>query len=222
MTNSATRRGRTVLAAVLIVAAGLAAAPIRAEPEPQPIPLTQQDQADLQRIAAYLGGITTMYARFYQYSANGGTASGQVWMERPGRMRFEYNPPSPILLIADRFYVYYIDKQLAEMQKVGLKSTPAWLLLRDPITFDDLLVTGLARTADRLQVTLVEKAHSDGGSLTMTFSERPFALRQWTIVDAQRRTTTVTLAGQQFGMALDPTLFVYQDPFAAGRRNDNN
>jgi outer membrane lipoprotein-sorting protein len=224
MTSSGTGRGRTVLAAVLVLAASLAAAPIRAEPLPQPIPLTQQDQADLQRIAAYLGGITTMYARFYQYSANGGTASGQVWMERPGRMRFEYNPPSAILLIADRFYVYYIDKQLAEMQKVGLKSTPAWLLLRDPITFDDLIVTGFARAADRLEVTLVESAHPDGGSLTMSFSDKPLSLRQWTIVDAQRRTTTVTLAGQQFGMALDPTLFVYQDPFAAGRRGplDNN
>jgi outer membrane lipoprotein-sorting protein len=209
-------------AAVLILTAGLAPAPVRAEPEPQPIALTTQDRADLQHIAAYLGGITTMYARFYQYSANGGTASGQVWMERPGRMRFEYNPPSPILLIADRFYVYYIDKQLAEMQKVGLKSTPAWLLLRDPVTFDDLIVTGFARTADLLQVTLVEKAHPDGGSLAMSFSQQPFALRQWTIVDAQRRTTTVTLAGQQFGMALDPTLFLYQDPFAAGRRNNNN
>jgi outer membrane lipoprotein-sorting protein len=209
-------------AAVLIVTAGLAAVPVGAEPAPQPVPLTTQDRADLQRIAAYLGGITTMYARFYQYSANGGTASGQVWMERPGRMRFEYNPPSPILLLADRFYVYYIDKQLAEMQKIGLKSTPAWLLLRDPITFDDLIVTRFTRTADLLQVMLVETAHPDSGSLTMSFSQRPFALRQWTIVDAQRRTTTVTLADQQFGMALDPTLFVYQDPFAAGRRHNNN
>ena len=96
-------------------------------------------------------------------------------------------------------------------------------MLRDPITFDDLIVTGFVRAPDRLQVTLVEKAHPDGGSLTMSFNERPLALRQWTIVDAQRRTTTVTLAGEQFGMALDPTLFIYQDPFAAGRRAiDNN
>jgi outer membrane lipoprotein-sorting protein len=210
-----------IFVVVLILTGGLAAAPGRAAPAPQAIALTQQDQADLRRIAAYLNGITTMYARFYQYSANGGTATGQMWMERPGRMRFEYSPPSPILLIADRFYVYYVDKQLAEMQKVGLKSTPAWLLLRDPITFDDLIVTGLGRGADRLQVTVVEKEHPDGGSLTMFFSEEPLALRQWTIVDAQRRTTTVTLAGEQFGMALDPQLFIYQDPFASGRRDNN-
>jgi outer membrane lipoprotein-sorting protein len=213
---------RVMLAAALILATSFATVACCADPMPQPIPLTPQDQADLQRITAYLNSITTMYARFQQYSSNGGTASGQMWMERPGRMRFEYNPPSPILLIADRFYVYYVDKQLVEMQQVGLKSTPAWLLLRDPITFDDLIVTGFARGSDLLRVTVVEQAHPDGGSLTMAFSDQPLALRQWTIVDAQRRTTTVMLAGEQFGMALDPKLFIYQDPFATSRRYNDN
>jgi outer membrane lipoprotein-sorting protein len=214
---------RAILTAGLVLTAGFAALPSRADAVPQPVPLTSADQADLQRIVAYLNSITTMYARFHQYSPNGGTAAGQMWMERPGRMRFEYDLPSPILLIADRFYVYYIDKKLVEMQKVGLKSTPAWLLLRAPITFDDLIVTGFVRAPDLLRVTVVEKAQPDGGSLTMAFGEEPLALRQWTIVDAQRRTTAVTLAGEQFGMPLDPKLFIYQDPFAAGRRyNDNN
>jgi outer membrane lipoprotein-sorting protein len=213
---------RAILTAALVLRASFTTVPGRADPMPQPMLLTAQDQADLQRITAYLNQITTMYARFEQYSSKGGIASGQMWMERPGRMRFEYNPPSPILLIADRFYVYYVDKQLVEMQQVGLKSTPAWLLLRDPITFDDLIVTGFARGSNLLRVTVVEKAHPDNGSLTMTFSDPPLALRQWTIVDAQRRTTTVTLAGEQFGIALDPKLFVYEDPFAASRRYNNN
>jgi outer membrane lipoprotein-sorting protein len=213
---------RAILAAGLILLASFAAAPGRADPPPQPVPLTPQDRADLQRIAAYLNGITTMYARFEQYSSNGSTASGAMWMERPGRMRFEYNPPSPILLIADRFYVYYIDKKLLETQKIGLQATPAWLLLRDPITFEDLIVTGFARSPNLLRVTVVEKTHPDRGSLTMDFSEEPIALRQWTIVDAQRRRTTVELSGEQFGMALDPKLFVYEDPYAAGRRSYNN
>jgi outer membrane lipoprotein-sorting protein len=213
---------RAVLVSSLVLAASLATVPGRADAVPQPIPLTAQDEADLQRVSAYLNSITTMYARFTQYSANGGIAAGQMWMERPGRMRFEYNPPSPILLIADRFYVYYVDKQLVEMQKIGLKATPAWLLLRDPVTFDDLIVTGFQHEPSLLRVSVVERVHPDGGSLTMTFSEDPLALRQWTIVDAQRRTTTVTLAGEQFGMALDPKLFIYEDPFAAGRRSNDN
>jgi outer membrane lipoprotein-sorting protein len=213
---------RAVLAVGLLVATALWPVLGRTDFLSQPIPLTPQDQAELNRIAAYLNSITTMYARFTQYSANGGIASGQMWMERPGRMRFEYNPPSPILLIADRFYVYYVDKKLEEMQKVGLKSTPAWLLLRDPVTFDDLNVTGFQRGPDTVRVTVVEKARPDSGNLTMTFSEEPLALRQWTIVDAQRRTTTVMLSGEQFGMPLDPKLFIYQSPFAAGRRSNDN
>ena len=184
---------------------------------PPSVPLTPQDTADLQRVAAYLNGIRTMYARFQQFSS-GGTATGQLWMARPGRMRFEYDPPSPILLLADMFYVYYVDKELAEMSKVGLKSTPAWLLLRDPITFSDLIVTRFDRGANALRISVVEKAEPDSGALTMVFSDHPLALRQWTIVDQQRKATTVSLSDAQFGMALDPKLFVYQDPYAASRR----
>jgi hypothetical protein len=79
-----------------------------------------------------------MTARFRQTSAGGvppAEASGWRGQER---MRFGYDLPSPILVIADRFYVYYVDKQLAEMSG-ELKSTPAWFLLLTP--FDDLVVT---------------------------------------------------------------------------------
>jgi len=180
--------------------------------------LSSQDTADLQRISAYLNSIHTMYARFHQLSAGGATASGQLWMARPGRMRFEYDPPSPILLLADMFYVYYVDKELVEMSKVGLKSTPAWLLLRDPITFSDLIITRFERGPNVLRISVVEKAEPDNGSLTMVFSDHPLALRQWTIVDQQRKATTVSLSGERFGVALDPKLFVYQDPYASSRR----
>jgi outer membrane lipoprotein-sorting protein len=175
--------------------------------------LTAQDLADLRRISTYLTGVRTMAARFRQISSDGSTATGSLWMVRPGRMRFEYDPPSPILLIADQFYVYYVDKQLAQMSKVGLKSTPAWFLLRDPITFDDLLVTRFERGANLLRVTVVSPAEPDSGSLTMVFSNEPLALRDWTIVDQQRRTTTVSIYDARFGMALDPGLFVYRDPY---------
>ena len=180
--------------------------------------LSSQDTADLQRITTYLNSIHTMYARFHQLSAGGATASGQLWMARPGRMRFEYDPPSPILLLADMFYVYYVDKELVEMSKVGLKSTPAWLLLRDPITFSDLIITRFERGPNVLRISVVEKAEPDNGSLTMVFSDHPLALRQWTIVDQQRKATTVSLSGERFGVALDPKLFVYQDPYASSRR----
>lgn len=203
---------RWLLGAGAAVVALSAEAPADAA-APQAVALTAQDNADLQQIAAYLNGIHTMYAKFRQVSSDGRAAGGQMWMERPGRMRFEYDPPSPILLIADRFYVYYIDKELAQVSQVGLKSTPAWLLLRDPITFADLIVTGFARQPDQLRVTVTQAADPDAGSLTMVFATQPMSLRQWTIVDQQRRVTTVSLYDERFGMALDPKLFVYQNPY---------
>jgi outer membrane lipoprotein-sorting protein len=209
---------RAVIAAVFICGAIWLPALAAAVPPPVPVPLSPQDTADLQRIAAYLNGIRTMYARFQQVAANGGIATGQLWMARPGRMRFEYDPPNQILLLADMFYVYYVDKELAQMSKVGLKSTPAWFLLRDPITFDDLVVTRFERGANAFRITVVEKAEPEKGSLTMVFSDHPLMLRQWSIVDQQRKTTMVSLYDERFGVALDPKLFVYEDPYAASRR----
>ncbi len=210
---------RVVLACGFTAVTKLLGTPCSAGVSSSPGALTPIDMDDLRRIAAYLNGIHTMTAQFRQSSPSGGTATGSLWMARPGRMRFEYDPPSPILLIADRFYVYYVDKQLAEMSKVGLKSTPAWFLLRDPITFDDLVIKRLELGANGLAITVVEPTDPDNGSLTMVFNSQPLALRQWTIVDQQRKTTTVAIFNAQFGVALDPELFVYQDPFAAGRRH---
>jgi len=217
--NSVSRSRRAVLAIFFgFAAARLSAVATAADAPPAAVTLTPQDSADLQRIAAYLGNMRTMYAKFRQVASGGGIATGQLWMARPGRMRFEYDPPNQILLLADMFYVYYIDKELVQMSKVGLKSTPAWLLLRDPITFSDLIVTRFERGPNTIRLTVVEKTEPDNGSLMMMFSDNPLALRQWSIVDQQRKTTTVLLYDERFGMALDPKLFVYQDPYAASRR----
>ena len=201
--------------AVLLLLAALlpAAAPAVAAP-PVPARLTQEDTAELARLADYLNNITTMTARFEQLSGNGGAASGHLWIDRPGRMRFEYDPPSPILLIADNFYVYYVDRQLAEMSQIGLKATPAWFLLRPRIAFDDnLLVTRFERGADVWRVTVVERAKPEEGTLTMVFGDHPLQLRGWTIVDQQGKRTNIYLSDARFGMPLDQDLFRYKSPF---------
>jgi outer membrane lipoprotein-sorting protein len=206
--------GRAAALAAVLALAMTAPPAIALAAVPAPAALSAQNETDLQRIAAYLNAIHTMTARFTQVTSDGHTASGWLWLERPGRMRFEYDPPSPILLIANRFYVYYIDKELAQVSQIGLKSTPAWFLLRDPIRFDDkLAVTGFEADARFLQVTMIERAHPDLGSLTMTFSRDPLRLRQWTIVDREGKTTTVSLSQERFGMALNPHLFQYRNPY---------
>ena len=178
---------------------------------PAAAPLTPQDTAQLQRIAGYLNGIRTMTARFQQAASNGAVSSGRVWVSRPGRMRFEYERPNTLALLADAGFVYQWDKELKQTTKVELRSTPAWFILRDPITFgSDVVVTRFEQGGGSIRVTVVEAAQPDLGSLTLAFTENPLILRQWTVVDQQGRRTTVSLSDLQLGVALDPRLFQYQ------------
>jgi outer membrane lipoprotein-sorting protein len=207
--------GRTLAAAVflLVLPVGLAWA------QPAAAPLTTQDTLALQRIAAYLNNIRTMTADFRQVANNGAVSTGRLWVMRPGRMRFEYNPPSPIVLLADSRSVYYWDKQLGQTSKYNLRDTPAWFFLRDPISFGpDVVVTQFQHAGNVVRVTVVESARPDAGSLTLVFDENPLALRQWTVVDEQGKVTTVSLSDVQFGMALDPRLFQYQYLFSGANR----
>src|SRR3954451_8643182 len=203
--------GRRLIAAILMLVipvAGNAAAP-------PPVALTPQQSAELQRVAGYLNGIRTMTARFQQTAANGGVSSGRVWVSRPGRMRFEYEHPATLALLADAGFVYQWDKELKQTTKIELRSTPAWFILRDPITFgSDVVVTRFEQGGGSIRVTVVEAAQPDLGSLTLAFTENPLTLRQWTVVDQQGRRTTVSLSDLQLGVALDPRLFQYQYLFS--------
>jgi outer membrane lipoprotein-sorting protein len=201
--------GAALLLLVAIVVASAA---------PVPAPLTAQDTLELQRLAAYLNAIRTMTADFQQTANNGTVSTGRLWVERPGRMRFEYNPPDPIILLADATSVYYWDRQLNQISKYDLRDTPAWFFLRDPISFGtDVTVTDFQAAGNVARVTVVESAHPDQGSLTLIFTENPLALRQWIVVDQQGKTTTVSLSDLQFGMALDPRLFQYQFLFTGSQ-----
>src|SRR4051812_42578239 len=206
--------GLFVLAAALrslLPAASRAAAPAPAQ-------LTAQDTLDLQRMAAYLNNIRTMVARFQQVGSNGGS-TGRVWVMRPGRMRFEYDAPTQIALLADAQSVYYWDKELNQTSKYELRQTPAWFFLRDPISFGgDVVVTRFERAGGVVRVTLVEGGRPELGSLTLVFRENPLALVQWTVVDQQGKTTTVSLHDVQFGVALDPGMFQYGSLFAGSKR----
>jgi outer membrane lipoprotein-sorting protein len=206
---------RAMSAALLILApaAALAAGPA-------PAALTPQDSAELPKIAAYLNGIRTMTARFQQTADNGAVSTGKLWVARPGRMRFESDAPNPIRLLADSTNVYYWDAELKQASKYELRSTPAWFLLRDSISFGgDVTVTAFQRAGGNTTgVTVVESAQPDAGSLTLVFTENPLVLRQWIVVDQQGKTTTVTLSDLQFGMALDPSLFQYQTLFTGPAR----
>ena len=133
-------------------------------------------------------------------------------MSRPGKIRLEYNPPSPILIIADGIFLIYIDKELDQVTHIFLKSTPVNFLVRKDIRMDgDITVTKVRRSPGVLRLTVQDTDEPEKGSLTLIFADNPLVLRKWSIIDAQNIQTNVTLTDVETGMKLAPKLFEH-DP----------
>ncbi len=170
-----------------------------------------QDLADIARIEAYLDGIRSLKARFVQVAPNGGVAQGDAFIQRPGRMRFQYDPPSPFLLVVNYGILVFHDAQLDQTSNIPLSRTPLGILLADRVVLSGgVTVTNLLRLPGRLQVTLVRTASPGEGSLTLIFEDNPLTLRQWVLVDQQGKQTRVTLNNMDVGSPLDPKLFEYR------------
>ncbi|MBU6498799.1 MAG: outer membrane lipoprotein carrier protein LolA [Rhodospirillales bacterium] len=201
---------RTLLALAPCALALLVAPPGAARAQPAAAVLTVQDRADLARIEAYLDGLHTLKGRFLQVASDGQTAQGEAWLERPGRLRFQYDPPSPLLLVAGHGLVVFHDSELNQTSNFPLSSTPLGILLADHVKLSgNVTVTAIAREPGQIQVTMVRTASPGDGSLTLIFADQPLALRQWAVVDAQGRETRVSLFNIEYGGTFDPKLFEY-------------
>lgn len=190
------RRSLLILALVL---------PLQAQAAFQPTP---QDRADLTRIEAYLNSLTTLKARFLQVAPDGGISGGQAWIARPGRLRFQYDPPAPFLLVAARGQLVFQDSSIKQQSQAPLSTTPLGMLLAQQVKLSgDITVTDMRRLPGEIDVSLVRTASPADGTLTLVFVDSPITLRQWTVVDAQRKETRVTLFDTALGGTFDANLF---------------
>jgi outer membrane lipoprotein-sorting protein len=171
------------------------------------------DRAALAQVETYLNGLRTLRARFLQVAQTGASAQGSAWIWRPGRMRFDYDPPEPTLLVASGGQVLMYDRELRQPTTVPASSTPLGLLLRDQIRLSgDITVTGTERRGGFLHVSLHRTGAAAEGRLTLSFQESPMELRQWTVLDAQGRETRVTLYEVDTATRPDPRIFDFNDP----------
>ncbi len=175
---------------------------------------TASNSSEIAEIQNYLNSITTLKAHFVQVAPNGAVTQGAAWLERPGRMRFQYDPPSPLLLVAGHGLVVFHDSSLDQTSNVPLGATPLGILLSDHIrlTGGDVTVTDLRNLPGQIMLTLVWNSHPSDGSLTLVFSTNPLTLRQWVVTDATTQRTTVTLSDIQLGGKFDQSLFEYINP----------
>jgi outer membrane lipoprotein-sorting protein len=173
--------------------------------------LSKQGTTDLMRVQKHLNSSKTFKARFLQVSSNGEYAEGQIFLQRPGRLRLIYDDPNPLLVVADGKHISYIDRNIDTATTLYLSMTPADLMLRESIGFfgNDVIVTSVNRTPGVIRIGLINTAEPDAGSIELVFSDRPMELRKWTVTDAQGIKTTVSLLGPTFDVPLNPNLFKY-------------
>jgi outer membrane lipoprotein-sorting protein len=222
------RRGlrQAACLAVLMVASatagtGLDTAPAAAAtPLPRPSPLrviapamptvnATDPHALLDRISAALSKIQTLVGNFVQVGPDGKRTDGQFYIQKPGKVRFEYNPPSPIDIVADGQSVVVRNRQLATQDPYPLSQTPLRLLLSDRLDLaTDTNVTSVTAEGGSVTVVIEETLLLIGTHrLKLVFTAKDLQLRQWTIIDPQGLETTVAIYNLDAGRKLDPDLF---------------
>ena len=149
----------------------------------------------LDRISHYLSSVQTMVGNFVQIGPDGGRTEGTFYIQKPGKVRFEYNPPSPIDIVADGSSVVVRDRKLATQDLYPLSQTPLRYLLADHIDLlRDTDVVSVSSDDTFITVAIEEKQPLVGTSrLMMMFDAKDLTLKQWTVTDPQGFDTTVAV-----------------------------
>jgi len=193
---------RSILAAIIV-------APLAAcQPMPVRLDLSSQSNAEIDRVEAYLNGIKSLQARFIQTWPNATSSAGTLWMDRPGRLRLQYAPPSPLTLIAADGTLLIYDSANQGTTTLPLARTPLSILLAQTISLKaSVTVTRVESTPAELTTTMVKTAAPRQGSLTLLFSRAPLTLQSIRIVDAEGHVTDLRLLDLLPNRPIDPALF---------------
>lgn len=178
--------------------------------------LSERDRADIARVEAHLNSVKTMTGRFLQVAADGAISEGRFYLRRPRRFRFEYDPPSPILLVGDGLWLVFHDRELGQVSRVPLASSPLAVLVDRQISLGGRTgIKAVRRQPGLIRLTLYDRDKPENGELALILSDPPLALRQWAVTDAQGLVTRVSLFDTEINVPLKAELFVFIDPPAA-------
>jgi outer membrane lipoprotein-sorting protein len=168
----------------------------------------QQGAIGVPQIEQYFNSIRSLKARFVQSNPNGSIVQGTLYVRRPGRMRFEYDAPSQLKIVADGWQVTMWDNATRDFGQWPIGWTAASFLVKDPLVLSgDLQVEKLERVNGLLEATMVQARKPQEGKVIVRLSETPLMLRGWTIVDNRGNRVTVSLSDMQTGLQLADSLF---------------
>ncbi len=165
--------------------------------------------ADIKRIEDHLNGIKTLVSDFIQISPDGNASSGRFFLSRPGKLRWQYDPPVPLLIIANGSVMAYYDFELDTVSRVSTNSNIAGLLAREKIdlTGGDIVIKNLSHRDGSIRLTVIQKGEEDKGTFTFIFDNNPLALKKLEVIDSTKQLTAITLNNPKYGESLEKGLF---------------
>lgn len=167
---------------------------------------------DIQKAENYLRNLSTVKADFIQKAHNGSRLSGTFYLNRPGKLRFEYNEVDDFI-VADGYLIYFYDGEMKEQTNAPIGHTLADFLLREDLKLrDDITVQKISREGIFKTMTIVETDDPAAGSVKLFFKENPYSLAMWQVTDAAGLTTEIMLRNMQTGLDLPARLFAYFKP----------
>ena len=181
--------------------------------DPQNVP------ADLARVDAAMNSTVSFSGRFAQYASDGSFAQGQVYIKRPGKLRFEYDAPNPLLIVSDGVTLTQQDKALETIDRVPLSATPLNYFLKENINLaNDTEVTSLIKTYNEWRVTARDGSGEMDGAITMIYDANTLALKEWIIADSFGGETKVLLSDLKYNERINARLFLLRDDRRDRRR----
>jgi outer membrane lipoprotein-sorting protein len=174
----------------------------------QPLP----NDVVVERANAYFTNLSTLVADFTQVGGDGRRQGGTLYLQRPGKVRFEYDPPATLQVIADGRSVAVRDRKLATQDLYSISQTPLKFLLRERVNLgQDIRITGIINDGDSVRINLEDSSTLGGTSrIALYFDSQVESLNQWRIVDAQGFQTVVVLGRIERGRRIDQDLFKIQ------------
>ncbi len=171
-----------------------------------------QTAEDIKKVENYLNNIKTMEARFVQTASNGNTTEGRFYIQKPNKIRMIYDAPTSVLIVGDGNFIVYNDTELDQVTHIDYDDIPASLILANDVKIDGkkVKVVDFYKDAGITTLTLDYKEKGDIGPITLTFSNEPFELKQWKIVDPQSVEVTVSLYDAVRDQKLDADLFKFK------------
>ncbi len=182
-----------------------------------------QGQASTAEVERYINSIRTLKARFVQSNPNGSVVQGTFYVRRPGRMRFEYDAPSQLKIVADGYQVTMWDIATKDFGQWPIGWTAASFLVKDQLSLTgDLQVEKSERQDGMLHLTLSQPRKPQEGKVIVRLSENPMTLRGWTIIDNRGNHVNVSLQDVQSGIQLADQLFKFDGPDPGAIRRGGN